>query len=85
MFVIIWLHIQLLIKVSAKVKWSTFSVVMISFFGIKNFFILLFLAFIYKEGLLGLNETAALIAIYYVIFSITIAKMLLNNLKKETI
>ncbi|MCB0539340.1 MAG: hypothetical protein KDE33_17630 [Bacteroidetes bacterium] len=81
LYLAIYIVLNLFFMITKQLKWAKMTSVYLGFFGLKNLMILAFLVAVYKFGYLDSNLAFAICAVYYIIYTVLIARFILNSIK----
>ena len=78
LYLFIAIQLDFFIRIAKALKWSKTGVILLGFFGIKNIFFGFYFFLVYFAGWIGDSWTVFIMPIVYVLYSIGIAKKLLE-------
>jgi hypothetical protein len=73
------MHINLLYTIGEKLKYSRMTMLFSSFFGLKNAYFIAFFILFFQLGYLHSFNEYMIVVVYYLLFSIALAKKVLNK------
>lgn len=78
LYLFISFQLDFFIRIAKALKWSKTGVIILGFFGIKNIFFAFYFFLAFLAGWIGESWTAFLIPSIYILYSVVIAKKLLD-------